>query len=453
MRGTERHGARIMGSLALATFAFTAVWTTAVARATVACAARAPLRGSWKFAFGTRNAPKGFLQVLPTSVFNSQLGYGFLNPLAVEASEHGVCSEGHPFLFSVQVPEGNYDLKIELGADGPSTTTVKAEARRLLIDRIQLSSGQMKTREVTVNVRSPKLNTGQIVRLKSDEQNEFDWDDQLTLEFTNARPCVSSLEVKPNGHAITVYLAGDSTVTDQRREPWAAWGQMLPRFFKEGVAIANHAESGESLKSFMGEKRLLKLLETIKAGDYLFIQFAHNDQKPGSSHLDPFTTYQEHLRHYIDEARSKNAIPVLVTSMHRRSFDEAGKIVNTLDDYPEAMRQLAREEGIRLIDLNAMSKLLFEALGPQGSLKAFVHFPAGSFPGQTQELKDDTHFTNYGAYELARCVVEGIRANKLGLAKYLVKDAGHFDPAHPDSATRWNLLLSPFSMAEKPEGK
>ena len=297
----------LMGSLAFATVAFTAVWTTAASRAIRASAAGAPIRGSWKFDFGTRKARKGFIQVLPTSVFNSQLGYGFLSPQAVEATKHGVCSEGQPFLFSIQMPEGNYDLKIELGADRQSTTTVKAEARRLLIDRMQLSRGQMKTREVTVNVRSPKLNTGQIVRLKSDEQNEFDWDDQVTLEFTNVRPCVSSLEVKPNGHAITVYLAGDSTVTDQRREPWAAWGQMLPRFFKGGVAIAKHAESGESLKSFMGENRLLKLLESIKAGDYLFIQFAHNDQKPGSSHLDPFTTYQEHLRHYIDEARSKNA--------------------------------------------------------------------------------------------------------------------------------------------------
>jgi lysophospholipase L1-like esterase len=347
------------------------------------------------------------------------------------------------------VPEGNYDVTIGLGGDTESTTTVKAEARRLLVDKLQVSHGKVKTRDFTLNVRATKLATGEVVHLKKDEQNEFDWDNQLTLEFNNSHPCVSSLRINRTDRAITVYLAGDSTVTDQRREPWAAWGQMLPRFFKAGVAVANFAESGESLKSFIAENRLPKLLETMKAGDYLFIQFAHNDQKPGASHVDAFTTYQEYLRLYIKEARKKGAIPVLVTSMHRRNFDAANKIVNTLEDYPEAMRQLARQESVALIDLNAMSKSLFEALGPEGTLKAFVHFPAGTFPGQDKELKDDTHFTAYGAYELARCVVEGIRTSKLGLAKYLVKDAGRFDPAYPDPVSIRSLPLSPFPTEQK----
>ena len=124
---------------------------------------------------------------------------------------------------------------------------------------------------------------------------------------------------------------------------------MLPQFFKAGVAIANHAESGESLRSFIGENRLDKLLENMKSGDYLFIQFAHNDQKPGAFHVDPFTTYKQYLKQYIDEAHKRKATPVLVTSMHRRRFDARGKIINTLDDYPEAMRQLAREQNVALV--------------------------------------------------------------------------------------------------------
>ena len=116
-----------------------------------------------------------------------------------------------------------------------------------------------------------------MVRLKPDEQSHLDWDDLLTLEFTGTHPCVHALEISKADKAVTVYIAGDSTVTDQAQEPWSAWGQMLPRFFKQGVAIANHAESGEYLKSFVGEHRLQKILETIKAGDYLLIQFAHND--------------------------------------------------------------------------------------------------------------------------------------------------------------------------------
>jgi len=126
--------------------------------------------------------------------------------------------------------------------------------------------------------------------------------------------------------------------------------------------------------------------------------------------------------------------------------------VNTLGDYPEAVRQAAKEDSVPLIDLNAMSKTLFDVLGPQGTLKAFVHYPANAFPGQTAELKDDTHFNAYGAYELARCVVEGIRAGKLGLAKFLMGDAPAFDPARPDPVDKWSLPVSPASSAVKPEG-
>ena len=119
------------------------------------------------------------------------------------------------------------------------------------------------------------------------------------------------------------------------------------------------------------------------------------------------------------QAREHGGLPVLVTSMHRRTFDADGRIVNSLGDYPEAVRQAAREEGVPLIDLNAMSKPLYEALGPGGSAKAFV---------------DGTHHNNYGSYELARCVVEGIRQGELGLAKDLAADVTPFDPGHPDPA-------------------
>lgn len=371
----------------------------------------------------------------------------------MQESAHSLCGEHQPFFFAVNVPEGDYDVTLTLGdSQAESVTTVKAEARRLILEKVRVPRAKVFTKQFTVNIRYKELKDGQIVRLKKDEQDEFDWDHRLTLEFNNERPCVGSLEIEKNDHAVTVYIAGDSTVTDQRREPWAAWGQMLPRFFGPGVAIANHAESGESLKSFIAEKRLPKLLETMKSGDYLLIQFTHNDQKPGASHVDPFTSYKEYLKLYIDEARKRGAIPVLVTSMHRRNFDSEGKIVNTLAEYPEAMRELAKEQNVALIDLNAMSKILFEALGPEGTLKAFVHYPAGTFPGQSEELKDDTHFNNYGAYELARCVVEGIKVSNLNLKRFLLPETGRFDPAHPDSATAWTLPPSPFVTEQKPEG-
>lgn len=352
--------------------------------------------GGMRFNFG-QHARKGFTQATLHTLYDSARGYGFMQPPNVLQEQSSVCADA-PFFFSLDVPEGNYDVTLRLGDErDDSSIAVKAEARRFLVEPLQIRRRKFVTRRFTLNVRYKELANGKIVHLKNDEKNDLDWDHRLSLEFNGAHPCVNELEVKKNDQAITVYLAGDSTVTDQRREPWAAWGQMLPRFFRPGVTIANHAESGESLKSFIGEERMAKVLETIRPGHYLFIQFAHNDQKPGPAHVDAFTTYKEYLLRYINAAREKHAFPVLVTSMLRRRFDANGKIINTLEDYPEAMRQLAKEQKVALIDLNAMSKTLFETLGPEGTLEAFVHYPAHTFPGQDQELKDDTHFNSYGA--------------------------------------------------------
>lgn len=352
--------------------------------------------GGMRFNFG-QHARKGFIQATLHTLYDSARGYGFMQPPNVLQEQSSVCADA-PFFFSLDVPEGKYDVTLRLGDErDDSSIAVKAEARRLLVEPLQIRRRKFVTRRFTLNVRYKELANGKIVHLKNDEKNDLDWDHRLSLEFNGAHPCVNELEVKKNDQAITVYLAGDSTVTDQRREPWAAWGQMLPRFFRPGVTIANHAESGESLKSFIGEERMAKVLETIRPGHYLFIQFAHNDQKPGPAHVDAFTTYKEYLLRYINAAREKHAFPVLVTSMLRRRFDANGKIINTLEDYPEAMRQLAKEQKVALIDLNAMSKTLFETLGPEGTLEAFVHYPAHTFPGQDQELKDDTHFNSYGA--------------------------------------------------------
>ena len=114
----------------------------------------------------------------------------------------------------------------------------------------------------------------------------------LTLEFSDVHPSLRALEVSRADHAVTVFIAGDSTVCDQGKEPWCGWGQMLPRFLKEGVAVANYAESGEAAHSFISAHRLDKISESIKPGHFLLIQFGHNDQKDKSAGAGPFTTYQ-----------------------------------------------------------------------------------------------------------------------------------------------------------------
>jgi len=405
-----------------------------------------------RFAFGARKAPAGVIAAPPTLLYSDATGYGFEPGTPLTAVDRGgsdhYCTSPNaaPFLFSVALPEGNYRVTITFGdPTGVSTTTVRAELRRLMLESVQTPAGKRTTRTFTVNIRTPQIaGTGGAVHLKPREQTREirNWDDRLTLEFSGARPCVDSVEITPVRDAVTVYLLGDSTVCDQPDEPWSAWGQMLPRFFSGNVAVANHAESGESLRSSLGAKRLDKVLSVIQPGDYAFIQFGHNDQKEHGEGVGAFTTYKASLKQYVAAIRQHGGFPVLVTSMNRRRFDTDGKLIPTLGDYPEAVRQAAQEDKVPLIDLNAMSKTLFEAMGPDGTLKAFVHYPANTFPGQAAALKDDTHFNAYGAYELARCIVEGIRSARLGLAHSLAPDIPPFDPAHPDPVDVFHLPAS-----------
>jgi lysophospholipase L1-like esterase len=291
------------------------------------------------------------------------------------------------------------------------------------------------------------------VNLKARELNYWHWDNKLTLEFNGAMPKICGLEIEPAKEVTTVFLAGNSTVVDQAEEPYAAWGQMFPLFFEPGkVAIANYAESGEALSSFQSARRLDKILSLMKAGDYLFIEFAHNDMKQKGEGIGPWTSYSVSLKHYISECRKKGGNPVLVTSMHRRNFDKSGKVVNTLGDYPAAMRKVAADEKVPLIDLNNMSATLYEAWGPKGSEKGFVIYPANSFPGQEKALLDNTHFNPYGAMEIAKCIVQGMREIHLPLAGFLKKDVPAYSPAKPGEVADWYWPLSPGTARAKPDG-
>lgn len=409
---------------------------------------------TWSFSFGTNNKLKGYVNVPSDRVYTSKAGYGFDYGSVITANEKFVTGE-KPFYFSVKVPEGNYYVRISLGdKDAGSITTIKAECRRLMVKRLETKKGEIKDVEFAIHVRDSIIKSnGKKVRLKSREIDYLHWDDKLTLEFNNVEPKLVSIEIMSIFNIPTIFLAGNSTVVDQANEPWASWGQMIPAFFeKSTVAIANYAESGETLKAFKGERRLEKIWSMAKPGDYLFIEFAHNDQKPGGNHLDAFTTYKETLKEWIKEARAREMTPVLVTSTNRRTFDSTGHITNSLLDYPEAMRQTGKEENVAVIDLNAMSKVFYEALGPEKSKKAFVHYPAHTFPGQETEFKDNTHFSTYGAYELAKCVINGIKEAKLPIAAFIKKDWKKFDPAYPDPVETWSLPMSLFINIKKPDG-
>jgi len=402
-----------------------------------------------KFDFGPGKVAPGYTQVLQSTIYDRDLGYGFEPESTVSCIDRGgkdtlrsdFCTSDQPFFFSVALPEGNYNVSITFGdQNAETTTTVKAELRRLMLEEVHTASGKFTTRTFTVNIRVPQISTGGEVKLKDREKSSefWAWDEKLTLEFNNKRPSVSAIEIT-RASVPTLYLLGDSTVCDQPLEPYNSWGQMLTRFFKPGIAIANHAESGDSLHSSLGAKRLDKVLSLMKPGDYLFIQYGHNDEKEKGEGVGAFTTYKASLKRFIEQARQRGGIPVLITPVQRRTFDAQGNITNSHGDYPEAVRRAAKEENVPLIDLNAMSKSLYEAWGSELSKRAFAP-------------NDGTHHNNYGSYELARCIVEGIRANKLGLVKFLSLDVAHFDPAKPDAIDSFKVPESPQRAKVKPLG-
>lgn len=392
---------------------------------TCALQAEEPLR----FTFGNGNLAPGAKRVLAETRYSRETGFGFEPGAAIAAEKF--CASEKPFFFSIALPEGNYRVTFTPG-DAP--TAVKAELRRLMIENAR------GPRSFIVNVRTPRIAEGVSVRLKEREKTAevWNWDDKLTLEFNGARPGVAALEIA-RVEVPVLFLLGDSTVCDQPREPFASWGQMLPRFFKPEIAVANHAESGESLRSSFGAKRLEKVTRAMKAGDTVLIQFGHNDEKERGEGVGAFTTYRESLKQYVAAVRQHGGEPVLITPVHRRTFAADGKMRNSHGDYPEAVRRVAREEGVPLIDLLALSGTLYEALGPE---KSGVLFKTG----------DGTHHNNYGAYELARCVVEGLRAAKLPLAKFLADDLPPFDPAQPDPAKALALPASPQTTDVTPLG-
>lgn len=414
----------------------------------------------YKFDFGKGRKEKGFHQISIFDSYTDKAGFGLEGTSVViandlvgkKASTDSFVTSDQPFFFSVALPEGNYHVKVTVGdGEGVSDQTIRAECRRMMVNRIQTSNGEHRTVEFTVHLRDSLIrNSDNQVKLKPRERSYLHWDHKLTLEFAGRSPKLNTIEITPeNNDVITVFLAGNSTVVDQAGEPYAAWGQMIPSFFKPGkVAVANYAESGESLRSFISARRLEKILSLMKPGDYVFVEFGHNDQKQKVEGVGAFTTYKNDLVFFIAEVKKKGGIPVVVTSVQRRRFDSHGKIEETLGDYPAAGRETAKEQQVALIDLNASSKIMYETWGPVESINAFVHFPANSFPNQPNALEDNTHFRPFGAFEVAKLIVQGIRDAKLDLAQYILVDVPEFVSSRPGVL---NDFYWPSSITLKPE--
>ncbi len=360
-----------------------------------------------------------------------------------------------PFYFSVPVEDGNYKVTVTLGNKKKAAQTmVRAESRRLMVENCLTKKGKFETYSFIVNKRSQEIPGGGKVSLKPRELDYLNWDSLLTLEFNGAAPAVQRICIDPDTTATTIFLCGNSTVVDQELEPWASWGQMIPRWFTDKVAISNHAESGLTVRTFLDGHRLDKVLSMLKKGDYVVCEFGHNDQKEKRPGDGAWYHFAHGLKTFIDRVRAANGHIIFITPTQRRSFDEAThtKIQETHLDYPDAMRAVAKREGVPVIELHDMTRTFFETLGYEGSKKALVHYPANTFPGQDKPLADNTHFNPYGAYEVAKMVVMGMKQLQLPVIGELKADWQDFDAAHPDDPDAFVWYQAQKQDVTKPDG-
>ena len=367
-----------------------------------------------------------------------------------------------PFYFSVKVPDGNYRVSVRLGSKKrEGETTVRAESRRMIIEKCVTKKGEFRDFSFVINKRCVEIPSFKgvdgkdtqpdKVRIKPGEVGSLTWDEKLTLEFNGASPCVQSITIEPDTTATTVFLCGNSTVVDQGKEPWASWGQMFPRWF-DGLSIANYAESGLTATSFMAQNRLQKILSVIKKGDYVICEFGHNDEKEKGPGTGAWYHYTVALKKFVDMVRAKKGNIIFCTPTQRRFFDAEGKIKNTHGDFPAAMKAVAERENVPLIDLSAETKTLFETMGTEDSKRLLVHYPMGTFPWQEKKFSDNTHFNPFGAYEVSKLVVMGLKRLNSPLVKYLSSDWTDFSPSKPDNWQTFYWPLSPVFDGKKPDG-
>jgi len=222
---------------------------------------------------------------------------------------------------------------------------------------------------------------------------------------------------------ITVYLAGDSTMAPklENKRPETGWGEALQDYFDSDVVrIANHARNGRSTRTFIEEGRWQAIVDSLKPGDYVFMQFGHNDQsKDKPDRYTPPDDYRRNLIRFVNDVRSKQATPVLLTPVRRRRFDEQAKLYDTHGEYPGIVRSVAAEQRVPLIDMHASSGELLTLFGADASRQLFLQLKAGENPNYPTGVEDNTHFSPLGAKLMAHLAVDGIRELKLPLANKL----------------------------------
>ncbi|MFI2380303.1 rhamnogalacturonan acetylesterase [Streptomyces sp. NPDC018964] len=293
------------------------------------------------------------------------------------------------------LPPGTYDVRVTLGGDLASRTAIGGETRRALLPETAAAAGERVVRSFTVNVRTPE---GEPLGAAGTPG--------LDLTVGGTAPALAGIRVTPARHVRQILLVGDSTVCDQPGDPYSGWGQRLPQYLREGLSVANYADSGESTVSYLGNPLLWDAVRPlIRRGDLVLIQLAHNDKTTDGA------TYRANLESLVAGVRERGGEPVLVTPVVRRWFNADGTLnngtallVNGLGvDHPAVIRSVAADRDVPLIDLTARTKALVESLGVEGSKALYLY----------DEKRDNTHTSVHGATVYADLVREELSRLRL----------------------------------------
>ena len=369
----------------------------------------------FQFDFGPGILADGYIRVTATTAYQTQLKYGFSNTSLVVDGDRGTADPiRSDFVspagtsFNVDLPNGDYTVAIVAG-DSAAATDVAIKAEKIQkVPQTSKTAGQY-------------LETSFDIALV---------DGQLNLDFSGTAPKINAIvitKIAPRlpGEIPTVYLAGDSTVQtyEDYWKPQAGWGQMIPRYFTENVTFKNHAIGGRSSKSFIVEGRLDEVLRMIKPNDYFFVQFGHNDATISvPERYASVPDYKNYLKTYVNGARQRGAIPVLVTPMGRRDFNaDTGKFNVSFADYVAGMKEVAQELGVKLVDLSTLSVAYYDSIGPAATLSVFLHLEPGIYQAFPNGSADNTHFQEYGAIQIARLLSGGVKELGLPISAF-VKD-------------------------------
>lgn len=377
-----------------------------------------------KFDFGPGPLAENYTSVLETTAYDPALGYGWGDISRVSSRDRGgedplardfCIPSGTPFY--VDLANGYYDVTILTGDTlAKSSMAVRADGA---LEFYALNAPAGTARSDTFRF---KVSRG-----------------RLRLEFFGSVCHVNAITITPVPQSeldkVTIYLASDSTVSkyDPEAYPLTGWGVPLQNYFTSDVIVSNHAKPGRSSKSFLEEGSLAAIDNTLKAGDYLFVMFAINDSADDSSNrkTKPESSFKAYLRQYVNVARAKGATPVFVTGQIKRTYDLWGRFFNSVQGYPQAMRDLGAELGVPVVDLNRLSIGFLTAIGPEASKNTYMYLPAGQYPGWPDGRSDYIHLQYNGANQMARLVAQGIAEIDLQpLASHIVDALPYSGPRH-----------------------